>query len=161
MDLATIRELFVYNDWGRDRLMALADKLDDAQLDRPFEMGEGSLRKTLQHLFGAEWSWLERCRGRSPAHGECPRDFPTIAALWQQWRQTARERNAHIDTLTNADLASSVTFVHPSGQEYTFTLGHVLLHVCNHGTHHRAQALNMLRHLGAPVPEMDLLQMCV
>jgi uncharacterized damage-inducible protein DinB len=160
MDLATIRVLFTYNDWGRDRLMALAAGLPDEKLDRPFEMGEGSLRKTLEHLFGAEWTWLQRCKGRSPASGECPRNFTTLSALWDEWRRTAEQRNDFVGTLSSADLPRPVTYVHPSsGKRYSFQLGHVLLHVCNHGTHHRAQALNMLRHVGAEVPEMDLLVM--
>ncbi|UCC32325.1 MAG: DinB family protein, partial [Phycisphaerales bacterium] len=109
MDVATIRELFAYNDWGRDRLMAIAEGLSDAQLDCPFEVGEGSLRKTLEHLFGAEWTWLERCRGRSPVSGECPRDFPTTAGLWDNWRRVADGRNALIDALADVDLRRSVT----------------------------------------------------
>lgn len=156
-----IRELFHYNDWGRDRLMSLAVGLAAAQLDRPFPMGEGSLRKTLEHLFGAEWTWHERCNGRSPASGECPRNFPTLSALWDRWRQTADQRNGFLDSLDNADLTRPVPYVSRTGRSYSFQLGHVLLHVCCHGTHHRAQALNMLRHLGAPVPEMDFLEMHV
>jgi uncharacterized damage-inducible protein DinB len=159
MDVATIRELFVYNDWGRDRLMALAGDLSDAKLDTPFEMGEGTLRKTLEHLFGAEWTWAQRCKGRSPISGECPRDIPTMSALWDQWRGIAEERDAFLDALTNDQLSRPVTYVHPNGRSYCFQLGHVLLHVCCHGTHHRAQALNMLRHLGVTVPETDLLVM--
>ncbi len=159
MDLATIRELFNYNDWARDKVMGLAEDLEVAQLDRAFEMGEGSLRKTLEHLFGAEWTWLERIKGRSPVSGECPRGFVTPAALWEAWRQTADERDRLLETTTNADLSSSVAFVGRDGRHYSFTLGHVLMHVCNHGTHHRAQALNMLRHLGVAIPETDLLCM--
>ena len=35
-------------------------------------------------------------------------------------------------------------------KRYTFTRGTVLVHLCTHGTHHRAQCLNMLRHLNVP-----------
>ncbi|MFN0010846.1 MAG: DinB family protein [Phycisphaerales bacterium] len=43
---------------------------------------------------------------------------------------------------------------HPPGsiKTYTFTRAAVLAHVTTHGYHHRAQCLNMLRQLGAPVP---------
>ena len=34
----------------------------------------------------------------------------------------------------------------------------MLAHVATHGMHHRAQCLNMLRQLGAPLPEIDLLE---
>ena len=41
----------------------------------------------------------------------------------------------------------------------SFPIGQTMLQLCNHGTHHRAQALNMLRHLGAPAMRMDYLVM--
>ncbi len=34
------------------------------------------------------------------------------------------------------------------GTTYTFTAGGILTHVTTHSMHHRAQCLNMLRHLG-------------
>ena len=47
-----------------------------------------------------------------------------------------------------------------AGQTHRFTLGAALVHVTTHGMHHRAQCLNMLRHLGVPggrdrLPEID------
>jgi uncharacterized damage-inducible protein DinB len=47
-----------------------------------------------------------------------------------------------------------------AGKTHRFTLGAALVHVTTHGMHHRAQCLNMLRHLGAPgvsdrLPEID------
>lgn len=159
MDAATLREFFSYNDWARDRLMAQAVGLENEQLDRRFEMGEGSLRATLEHLYVAEWLWLERWRGRSPKKGEAPASFPTMRELWDAWKQTASERNRFVNGLSNDDLAKMVSYVNLAGNSYTFSLGHMLLHVCNHGTHHRAQAVNMLRHVGVPAPEMDFLVM--
>jgi uncharacterized damage-inducible protein DinB len=47
-----------------------------------------------------------------------------------------------------------------AGKTCRFTLGAALVHVTTHGMHHRAQCLNMLRHLSAPgisdqLPEID------
>ena len=47
-----------------------------------------------------------------------------------------------------------------AGHTHRFTLGAALVHVTTHGMHHRAQCLNMLRHLGVPgvsdrLPEID------
>ncbi len=47
-----------------------------------------------------------------------------------------------------------------AGETHRFTLSAALVHVAIHGTHHRAQCLNMLRHLGVPgvsdrLPEID------
>ena len=159
MNLATIRELFAYNDWGRDRLMRLVVKLDDGQLDRPFEMGEGSLRKTMWHLFKWEWMWLRRWQGASPVAEDCPRDFPSMQDLWNEWRETASRRDDFLAGLSDEDLRRRVTSTGTEGKPYTFLRGHMMLHVCNHGTHHRAQAVNMLRHVGVKPPPMDFLEM--
>lgn len=58
--LGTLNELFAFNDWARDAVMECASDLSDAQLDNQFEMGEGSLRKTMNHLYAAEHVWLDR-----------------------------------------------------------------------------------------------------
>ena len=47
------------------------------------------------------------------------------------------------------------------GPEFTFTRGVALTHVLVHGTHHRAQCLNMLRRLDVPgvsdrLPDLDV-----
>ncbi|UCE58790.1 MAG: DinB family protein [Phycisphaerales bacterium] len=159
MNLTTIRELFRYNDWARDVLLAQAEKLDHAALDRPFEMGPGSLRKTLEHLFQAEWGWLRRWQGYSPGKEEYPGDFPTVQSLASHWRQTAADRDVFLDGLTDADLEQDCTFTTIEGKTYTFKLGYALLHVCNHGTHHRAQVVNMLRHLGVITPDLEFMDM--
>ncbi|MCC6360105.1 MAG: hypothetical protein IT450_15280, partial [Phycisphaerales bacterium] len=40
--------------------------------------------------------------------------------------------------------------------ERVFPLGVTMLQLCCHGTHHRAQCLNMLRHVGATAPPLDV-----
>jgi uncharacterized damage-inducible protein DinB len=41
----------------------------------------------------------------------------------------------------------------------SFPLGVTMLQLCCHGTHHRAQLLNMLRRLEARVPELSYITM--
>jgi uncharacterized damage-inducible protein DinB len=41
-------------------------------------------------------------------------------------------------------------------QVYRFTIAAAIVHVTNHGMHHRAQCLHMLKRLGvSPLPELD------
>ncbi|MFQ5490784.1 MAG: DinB family protein [Phycisphaerae bacterium] len=40
----------------------------------------------------------------------------------------------------------------------TFALGDTVMFVPGHGTHHRAQGVNMLRQLGARTPKLDYVQ---
>ena len=155
--LDTIRELFNHNDWARDKLLALTDDLSDDQLDRPFEMGPGSLRATLFHLWACEFGWPRRWQPGSD-HGYA--DEPageSIAEIRRRFIETAAERDAFMAGLTEADVTRAVTFERSSGGTATYPLGAMMLHVTNHGAHHRAQAINMLRHLGVASTHVDYL----
>ncbi len=159
--LGTLRELFAYNDWARDQLLQLCEGLDDAALDRPFEMGEGSLRRTLHHLWGAERIWLDRWKGYERARFAPLYDNRALspAALHVLFRGTAVERDEYLAGKSDADLAAPVKFTNLRGESHAFDLGALALHVSNHGAHHRAQALNMLRRLGVTVHDIDYLNM--
>jgi uncharacterized damage-inducible protein DinB len=151
--LGTIRECFRYNDWARDRLLGLATGLTDTQLDRPFEMGEGSLRATVYHLWAAEFGWLNRWQPQTSVSydAECVGEPATEIA--RRFRETTAARDAFLARLDDASLSGTITFRNKKGIMSTFNFGDMMLHVCNHGTHHRAQALNMLRHLGVETPK--------
>ena len=149
----TLRELFLFNDWGRDRLLAAGRPLPDSKLDQPFDMGPGSLRKTLQHLWSVEQVWLERWLGNSnPDYAALSADR-TLDQLGSNWKATAAERNALIDRLAEAGLSRMVSFTTRTGEAYSLALGDLMLHVVMHGVHHRAQVTNMLRHVGAELPK--------
>jgi uncharacterized damage-inducible protein DinB len=45
------------------------------------------------------------------------------------------------------------------GTLFTTTLGDVILQMFVHSTHHRAQAVNMLRHLGVSHPQVDYMML--
>jgi len=148
----TLRELFLFNDWGRDRLMAAARPLADSKLDQPFDMGPGSLRKTLHHLGTVEEIWLKRWLGETPTYTDMPLRYP-LSDLATAWHNTATQRNALVDRLDESGLARPVTFTTRAGDPYVLPLGDLMLHVVLHGVHHRAQITNMLRHVGAEMPK--------
>lgn len=150
MSVNTIRELFAHNCWGNGVLYAVALKLSGEQLDRPFEMGEGSLRATFRHIYGAERNWYERVQ--APGSGAFPRatGLSDINELHDAGERLAEARAAWLGALTRHDLERSHTYTLSTGATYTSRLDDILLHVCNHGTHHRAQTINMLRRVGAP-----------
>ena len=159
--LGSLRECFRYNDWARDGLLRLTAGLSDAQLDRPFEMGAGSLRATIYHLWAAEYGWLDRWQpGRATQYdAECHGE--SIAEIGRRFRQTAAARDAFLGGMDDARLAEKITCTSKRWGTANFSFGDMMLHVCNHGAHHRAQAINMLRHLGvAPAkPPLDYIFM--
>jgi len=145
--------MFLHNDWARDRLLDAARSLSDDQLDELFEMGPGSLRATLEHLCNAERWWLDRWQGTAdpPAIPESGRP---VAELHDRFRAIAAERDEFLD---DRDEAEQLVCTTETGRTMTVALSDMVLHVCNHGTHHRAQALNMMRRLGAQPPDIDFI----
>src|SRR5215831_15469639 len=116
---ATISELFRHNDWAIERLLAAASDLSDAALDRPLELGSGSLRKTLHHHWAAERLWLDRWVGvLKPKFVEPEAGLP-IAELAGRCKKTAAERNAWLAQRNDADITQPLTFASIKGDTYT------------------------------------------
>ncbi len=151
--LTTLRALFVHNDWARDKLLDTARPLADAALDDPVQMGPGSLRATLEHLYRTERWWLDRWQGSADPL-EAPEPGISVSELQSRFRATATERNAFLD---DRDEAEQIACTTDTGGSLRLALSDMMLHVCNHGFHHRAQAVNMLRQVDVKAPDIDYL----
>jgi len=153
--LTTLRALFVHNDWARDSLLDTARPLADEALDDPVQMGPGSLRATLEHLYRSERWWLDRWQGSADPL-DAPEPGISVSELQSRFRATATERNAFLD---DRDEAEQIACTTDTGGTLRLALSDMMLHVCNHGFHHRAQALNMLRQVGVKGPDIDYVSM--
>ena len=154
-DLDVITRYYEYTDWARDAMLGAAEPVDDAELDRPVEMGMGSLRKTLHHIRDAEHWWLRNWLDEPADAFQRVPQVTTIAELRALSAETASRRNELLATLSDTELGRTVRAVLPDGVELTYAMGDTMLQLAGHGTHHRAQALNMLRQLGADGPGLD------
>ena len=149
-----VRLYFNYGDWAMDRLFDHSASLDDPDLDRDFGMGMGTLRKTLLHIYDAEKWWRGNWRGEKRIFEKLPPET-TIAELHDLWNQGAGDRNAILATKDPDGLAEPVTADFGAGP-MVFRTGESMLQLGVHGTHHRAQAINMLRRLGVQTTPFDL-----
>jgi uncharacterized damage-inducible protein DinB len=153
--LDTIRELFVYNYWARDRQLEACATLNNDEFLRSLGNSFPSLRDTLAHLLGAEWIWLERWQGRSP-EGLPAADYPTLAALQEAWRPVEQGVRDYLDGLTEEAFCGRLSFRNAKGERWTYPVWRSLLHVANHQTYHRGQVTMFLRQLGVSPPALDV-----
>ena len=58
-----IRRLHQHRSWATQNLLDAAAKLSDEKLRAQFEIGQGSVWKSLLHMQGAEYVWLETLLG--------------------------------------------------------------------------------------------------
>ena len=153
LEVEGIRRYYAYVDWARGSVHRAAEHLPDHALDRPFEMGVGSLRKTLLHVCDAERWWLDNWTSKSPKEFVESDEQTSLIELATAFAETATARNDYLATLVDTDLSRKIKARPLPDKEFTFGLGVSMLQMCGHGTHHRAQAINMLRHLGVEPPE--------
>lgn len=155
--LETLRQLYDYNYWARDRQLEACRALTDEQFLRPMGNSFSSVRDTLAHLVGAEWVWQERWRGRSPRAVPWPDDCPTVAAVEERWRGVELDVRDFLAQLSEEQLASPLSYTNFAGAQCTYPLWQAMLHLVNHQTYHRGQVSTLLRQLGAKAAPLDLL----
>jgi uncharacterized damage-inducible protein DinB len=146
--------LFAHDRWATEQLLAACAALDDAQLDRPFPIGRGSLRATLVHLLQVIDAWDATINGRAP-DAALEDERASVAAL------TAAAPRVYDALHATCRAGTAADTLHLARGPYRMAAprGAVLTHLLDHGTHHRAQALNILRQLGVqPLPQSSVLQ---
>jgi uncharacterized damage-inducible protein DinB len=154
-DPDTILEYYRYADWAGSQFHDAVAGLEDADLDREFPIGLGTLRRTLLHIHDAEVWWVAAWRAQNPA---AFRDLPAgtpVRDLVRQYEKTAASRNAFLAVAEPSDLQRLLPVETQSGGMVHWRLGESALQLCLHGTHHRAQLVWKLRVLGVDPPGLD------
>ena len=162
MNLTDMRHLFDYTEWANDLAMDAAAQLSDENLRRDVSISHKSIFGTLLHMAGAEWIWLERWNGRSPAKDKAWLLWTTdscadLAMLKERWRDLIDDRSKFISELDEERLAAELPFKLLSGDPSSMRLVDQMQHVANHATLHRGQIVGMIRQLGIEPPSTDLL----
>ncbi len=166
--------LLAHNHWATRVLLEPCRGLTHEQFHRRFEMGPGSLHDTFTHIVGCMRRWSDRIGG-CPIRPriERPAPLPPGQAVPHEGRDRTPDELLSLLDDAAADLAAvaarcredglekTVTIVF-EGKTYVFTRGVTLVHVLTHGTYHRAQCRNMMRHLNVPglsdkLPEVDVI----
>ncbi|MBA2356516.1 MAG: DinB family protein [Acidobacteria bacterium] len=153
-----LQALVDYHYWASDRMLAAVEPLSPDQFTRDLGSSFRSVRDTLSHLHGAEWIWLSRFQGTSPASGLPHERFPDLAAVRAEWAGTEAGLRAFVGGLDQTGLERVIEYRVLSGQPGASRTWHLVQHLVNHGTYHRGQVTTMLRQLGAAPPaSLDLI----
>ena len=157
MSPTEIQQLYDYNAWANRRSLAAAEKLKPEDFIKALGSSFSSVRDTLAHIYGAEWIWLERFQGRSPATLPNVTEFEDLASLRERWLEQEQRLLAFVGGLTQSDLDRGMEYKTLKFGVYRNPLWQSMQHVVNHGTYHRGQVTTMLRQLGAEPILTDLM----
>ena len=146
-----------YHRWGFERLYAEIDTLDEHEYRRDAGLYFGSVHGTLNHLLLVDHLWHGRLVQQPFATGSL-RDIIDDDRAELRERLLARSAvwTDYLAALDDADLAGTASFRKIDGSAASLPRASCVLHVFNHGTHHRGQVSAVLTRCGAAAPEMDL-----
>jgi uncharacterized damage-inducible protein DinB len=152
-----LREHLLYTAWASDRLVHAIDCIPSDQLTRDFQTSDRSILGTLVHVFAADRIWLSRVKSEPPASFLSDSDYnlhvlqidwPLLYGKWHEWAAG----------LTDESAGATLSYTDMKGNPHASTAWEVVLHVVNHGTHHRGQVGGFLRSLGHTPPQLDLVR---
>jgi uncharacterized damage-inducible protein DinB len=153
----TLRLQLGYSAWATQRLLEVAAALPPEELTRDFQTADRCVLDTLVHIYAGDRMWLSLWQAKPRATFVDPedRDLTVLQTEWpalhQRWKLRMRD-------CRDADVAEPISFADMRGNPFTKPVWQIVLHVVNHGTHHRGQVSGFLRALGRTPPPLDLME---
>jgi uncharacterized damage-inducible protein DinB len=151
-----LREHLRYTAWASHRLVRAVEHLSADQLAHDFHTADRNILGTLIHVFAADRIWLSRVQGESPASFISEADY-NLHVLQIDWPLIYDKWNEWAGALNDDTAREQISYRSLKGGPYVNTAWEIVLHVVNHGTHHRGQVSGFLRALGHAPPQLDLI----
>lgn len=146
-----------YHRWATNQVLQETTPLPSEQLVKDLEGSFHSIYETLVHLFQADSIWLDRLKERpTGALAEYPAPGCTFE-LRDAWLGVLDNMVDWAEGLTEADWSRERSYKTLAGVPYNTPLWQMVLHIVNHGSHHRGQITSMLRQLGIKPVSLDLI----
>ena len=153
--LTQIRALSDYNEWANGHVLDAAAGLTKDKLGRDLGASFGSVLGNLQHIVGAQEVWSARFSGTPPVDLDARTSLRTVDALREAFDSSHGVMRRFIESLDEEALAGEFSYVDTKGISQRRVLWQTMLHVVNHGTHHRAEAAMLLTSLGKAPRQLD------
>jgi uncharacterized damage-inducible protein DinB len=140
-----------YSAWASRKIMEAVRALPEADFQKPVGVSHGSLQGTLAHILYADWIWFTRVIAPMEEPGQTrealERIWPELQDKWVAWAEGASDEEMNRLVQYESRLYGQMT--RPVWQ--------ILLHLVNHATLHRGQAMSMLRQTGIVPPHIDFM----
>lgn len=146
-----------YHRWATGSIFEQTGSLSDEELRRNLNTSFEGIYGTLLHLYRADSLWLARLEQSGRQRLEDYPDPETIAILREKWAAVQDGMLAFAERLGEADWETKLSYTTLAGVPYHTPIWQMVLHIVNHGTHHRGQILSMLRQLGHKPTGLDLI----
>jgi uncharacterized damage-inducible protein DinB len=147
-----------YTAWASARLVNAAGLLNPEELTRDFGTADRSVLGTLAHVYAADRVWLGQIEGNQPERFLDPERDVRLSVLQNDWPVLLERWKRWAATLDDGSVQTKVVCRNRTrGWEREIPVWQIVLHVVNHGAHHRGQVAGFLRGMGHTPPVLDLM----
>ena len=119
---------------------------------RDFGTADHNVLGTLVHVYAADRIWLGRIDGSPPARFIDPEQDMHLAVLRSEWPALSERWKQWAVLLTEDSIQREISYKSTKGDAFVTPIWQSVLHVVNHGTHHRGQVSGFLRAMGHKPP---------
>jgi len=153
----TLQSHLHYHRWATERVLTEVQQLDSERLVRNLHGSFASVYDTVVHLYQADMIWLERLEERPNGKREDYSSPGCMYDLSDVWLAVIDRMIAFAAALNENGWERSIAYKSMAGVSYESPIWQIVLHVVNHGTHHRGQVTSMMRQLGEKPVSLDLI----
>ena len=148
MTIDDVRELFAYDRWATQRLLAALAGIDDDTWSRTQVIDKRGLGGILVHMLGAYQRWRHGLMEDSETPSPEREPLPSPADLRRRWDVEWPAMDAFLATRDEAWLQRD-----DEGVRFE----RIRQHLANHGTQHRAEAAALLTQAGRSPGDLDMI----
>ncbi len=163
------QELALYNKWINEKVFSAAANLKKEELSQNRGAYFGSIIGTLNHILIGDIFWFKRFadhhtnyqslnyfRALSKPNSLDEIRHDELPNLWKERAQTDKVILQYMSEIADEEIARTIFYHDTKGQRFNRNLGHLLLHVFNHQTHHRGQVSTLLYQAGIDIGVTDM-----
>lgn len=147
-----------YHRWATALVLEETTALPSEQLMQNLKGSFPSIYDTIVHLYQSDRVWLDRLK-ELPSGQLADYEAPgCMYDLKDAWLAVYDEMISVVKGLSDGQLSRTVDYKNLAGQPFSSPLWQMILHIVNHGTHHRGQITTMMRQLGVKPTNLDLIR---
>jgi uncharacterized damage-inducible protein DinB len=143
--LKILTEYTEYNLWANTKMAHLLKSLKPELLDHEIANSFNSLRKTIYHIWDAEYIWLERLMGNSINFW--PSSKIDSSEPIDSFLLTSTNFNHFISSKSEFYFEQITNYQNVKGELFSQPNYQIIQHCMNHSTFHRGQLITILREM--------------
>jgi len=148
-----------YNLWANNTIIDIIEKLTVEQYVEPQKSSFKSIQETIFHIADVEYNWLQRLQQNNTWEAKATNYGNDVNALKIFLIAQSTNLTQLVAESNITELMQPIGYKNLKGETFNTELYKILMHVVNHGTHHRGQIYTMLHGAGYnALPSIDFIK---